>query len=269
MDKLPLLFGTLALGFGLAAQNPPAQPHLEQGVVDSLSPNVPDDPDLAKVIAPLAAEIHASFGRIIGYAPVELANGWPQGLSPLGFLLADGMRQEAARAVGGEVRCAFTNSGGIRRNIPAGPVSIGSLYEALPFDNELVVAEYTGAEVVAIVKEGIQGKGGEPSSGVRVSVTGNAGQPTVSITWSDGTPIRSTDLFRVATTDYLLANGDRTPTLKLGRHVILTSKPVRQILIDTCERLTKAGKPILAPEGDRYLFSPDIAKAIQARTLKF
>ena len=269
MDKLPLVFGILALGLGLAARSPSAQPRLEQGVVDILSPSVPDDPDLAKVIAPLAAEIHASFGRIIGYAPVELPNGWPRGLSPLGFLLADVMREEAARTAGGEVRCAFTNSGGIRRNIPAGPVSIGSIYEALPFDNELVVAEYTGAEVITIVKEGIQGKGGEPSSGLRVSVTGTAGQPTVSITWSDGTPIRPTDLYRVATTDYLLANGDRTPTLKLGRHGILTSIPVRQILIDACERLTKAGKPILAPEGDRYFFSSDISKAIQARTLKF
>jgi len=245
MNKLHLLFGTLALGFGLAAQGPAPQPSLERGVVDALSPGIPDDPDLAKAIAPYAAEIHTSFGRVIGFAPVELPNGWPQGLSPLGFLLADGMREEAARAIGGEVRCAFTNSGGIRRGIPAGPVSIGSIYEALPFDNELVVAEYTGAEVVAIVKEGIQAKGGEPGSGVRVSVTGNPEQPKVSITWSDGAPIQASGTFRVATTDYLLANGDRTPTLKRGRHVILTSKPVRQILIDACERLHRGPQHVV------------------------
>jgi 2',3'-cyclic-nucleotide 2'-phosphodiesterase (5'-nucleotidase family) len=90
-----------------------------------------------------------------------------------------------------------------------------------------------------------------------------------SITWSDGTPIDPNGLYRVATTDYLLANGDSTPTLKRGRHVVLTSKAVRQMVIDDFERLNRAGKPILAPEGDRYLFSPEISEAIKAKTLKF
>jgi len=187
----------------------------------------------------------------------------------LGSLIAEVMRREATLTVGGDVRCAFTNSGSIRRNIPAGPVPIEIIYEALPFDNELVVAEYTGAEVVAIVEEAIVHKGGEPCSGVQVSVSGSAGHPEASITWSDGTPIDPAAVYRVATTDYLLANGDSTPTLKRGRRVLLTSKPVRQLVIDSFERLNRAGKPIRAPEGDRYLFSPEISEAIKARTLRF
>jgi len=269
LNKLSLLLGTGALALGLSAPGLTAPPRVQQGVVDPVAANVPDDPELAKVIAPFAAEIQASFGRVIGYAPVELAKGWPQGLSPLGSLVAEVMRREAVRTVGGEVRCAFTNSGSIRRNIPAGPVPIEIIFEAFPFENELVVAEYTGAEVVAIVEEGILHKGGEPSSGVQASVSGSAAHPVASITWSDGTPIDPNGLYRVATTDYLLANGDSTPTLKRGRHVVLTSKAVRQMVIDDFASLGRAGKPILAPEGDRYLFSPEISEAIKAKTLKF
>jgi 2',3'-cyclic-nucleotide 2'-phosphodiesterase (5'-nucleotidase family) len=269
LNKLSQLLGTCALALGLSAPGQTAPPRVQQGVVDPVAADVPEDPELAKVIAPFAAGIQASFGRVIGYAPVELAKGWPQGLSPLGSLVAEVMRREAARTVGGEVRCAFTNSGSIRRNIPAGPVPIEIIFEALPFENELVVAEYTGAEVVAIVEEGILHKGGEPSSGVQVSVSGAAGHPVASITWSDGTPIDPKGLYRVATTDYLLANGDSTPTLKRGRHVVLTSKAVRQMVIDDFERLNRAGKPIRAPQGDRYLFSPEISEAIKAKTLKF
>ena len=264
MKKLGLLCGfTLALA--LAAQ----APRLEQGVNDPISAGVPDDPDLAKAIAPFAAEIHASFGRVIGNAPDGMDRGGTRGEFPLGFLLADIMRAGAAAMVGEEVRAAFTNNGGIRRNLPAGPVHVGDLYEVMPFDNELVVAEYTGAEVVAIIKEAIRRKGGEPVSGVRASVTGSPEHPLVAITWSDGTAIDPAGRFRVATTDYLLANGDATPTLKRGRRVVLTSKPVRQMVIEHCERLGKAGQPILAPEGDRYIFSPDIVRAIKARTFHF
>lgn len=267
--RLSLLLGTCALALGLSVPGLTAPSRVRQGVVDPVSAGIPEDPELARAIAPFAAAIQASFGRVVGFAPVELAKGWPQGLSPLGSLIAEVMRREAARSIGSGVRCAFTNSGGIRRNIPAGPVPIEIIYEALPFDNELVVAEYTGAEVVAIVEEGILHKGGEPSSGVQVSVSGTARHPEASITWSDGAPIDPAGVYWVATTDYLLANGDGTPTLRRGRRAVLTSKAVRQLVIDAFEQLTGAGQPIRAPEGDRYRFSPEIAAAIKARTLEF
>jgi len=267
MRAVRLLSG-FVLGLVLAGQVPPAA-RLEQGLNAPVAASVPDDPELAKAIAPLAAELHASFGRVIADAPRGMARGGTAGEFPLGFLLADVMREQAAAAVGEQVRIAFTNAGGIRRDLPAGPVHVGDLYEVMPFDNELVVAEYTGAEVLAIVKEAIQRKGGEPVSGLRASVTGDPRHPQVAITLGDGSAIDPAAVYLAATTDYLLANGDATPTLKAGRHVVLTSKPVRQLLIDYCAARGRQGKPILAPEGGRYHFSPDIVRAIQARTFHF
>jgi len=267
MRAVRLLSG-FVLGLALAGQVPPAA-RLEHGGYAPVAASVADDPDLAKAIAPLAAELRASFGRVIADAPMGMERGGTHGEFPLGFLLADVMRAGAAAAVGEEVRIAFTNAGGIRRDLPAGPVHVGDLYEVMPFDNELVVAEYTGAEVLAIVREAILRKGGEPISGLRASVTGDPRHPQVAITLSDGGAIDPAGMYRAATTDYLLANGDATPTLKLGRHVVLTSKPVRQLLIDYCEALGKDGRPILAPGDERYHFSPDIVRAIQARTFHF
>ena len=263
-----LLFGSWALGLALVAQAPLVAPHLDQAVSGAVGAAVPDDPALAKVIAPLAVEIHTAFGRVLANAPRGLVKGGP-GDSPLGCFLADVMREGAAKAVGAEVRFAFTNSGGLRRNIPAGEVRLQDIFEVLPFDNELVVAEYTGAEVIAIVKEGILKRGGEPCSGIKASVTGTPAQPMVVITWSDGKAIDPAATYRAATTDYLLASGDATPTLKVGRHPYLTGVPVRQLVIDTCERQGKAGQPLLPPEGGRYTFSPDIAEALKAKTFKF
>ncbi len=266
---MPLLFGSWALALTLAAQPPMGAPHLDQGASNPVTAAVPDDAELAKVIAPLAAEIHNSFGRVIGNVPKGIGKGAGLGDHPLGFFLADVMREGAAKSLGVEVRFAFTNSGGLRRNIPPGELHVQDIYEVLPFDNELVVAEYTGAQVLAIVKEGILKRGGEPSSGIKASVTGTPEHPVVAITWSDGSPIDPAATYRAATTDYLLANGDSTPTIKLGVHVVLTGVPVRQLVIESCERTGKLGKPIAAPEGLRYVYSPEISEALKAKTLSF
>jgi 2',3'-cyclic-nucleotide 2'-phosphodiesterase (5'-nucleotidase family) len=260
-----VLFGSAMLALTLAAQ----APRLELGGNDPITAATPDDPELARVIAPLAAEIRASYGRVIAQAPDGLVRRAEPGEFPLGFLLADAMRAAAAAAIGREVPLALTNSGGLRRDLPVGPVHVGDLYEVMPFDNELVVAEYTGAEVLAIVREGIQRRGGEPVAGVRVTAVGPLDAPRVTLAWPEGTAIDLAASYRLATSDYLLANGDATPTLKRGRNVVLTSIPVRQALIDWCETRGKAGRPIEAPEGGRYRFTPDLAGAIRARYYRY
>src|SRR5208283_3752470 len=102
-----------------------------------------------------------------------------------------------------------------------------------------------------------------------MALTGTPRQPALAVTWEDGSRIDPAATFRVATSDYLLANGDATPSLKKGRNAILTSIPVRQLLIDWCAARGEAGEPIRAPEGGRYSFSPGIAAAIQARTFHY
>jgi 2',3'-cyclic-nucleotide 2'-phosphodiesterase (5'-nucleotidase family) len=256
-----VLFGSATLALALAAQ----APRLERGANAPITAAIPDDPELARVIAPLAAELRASYGRVIAQAPNGLVRRLEPGEFPVGSLLADTMRAAAATALGGEVRLALTNSGGLRRDLPVGPVHIGDLYEVMPFDNELVVAEYTGAEVLAILREGIQHRGGEPVSGVRVTAVGPLDAPRITVAWPDGTAIDPAASYWLATSDYLLANGDATPTLKQGRNVVLTSIPLRQVLIDWCESRGKAGRPIEAPQGGRYRFSPELATAIRAR----
>ncbi len=262
-----MILGTWALGLALVAQTP--APRMDLAVANPVGPAVPDDAEVARYLAPLSEKIHASFGRVLGVSPNGIGKSRVAGDNPLGFFLADVMREGATKVAKAQVRFAFTNTGGLRRNINPGEVKVQDIYEVLPFDNELVIAEYTGAELIQIIKEGIQRRGGEPFSGARASVTGTPDHPVVSITWSDGTPIDPAATVLVATTDYLLANGDGTPTLKNGRNVQLTGQPVRQLVIDVCERLGRERKPIQPEAGARYVYSPEIAAAIKASTFKF
>ncbi len=50
---------------------------------------------------------------------------------------------------------AIQNAGGVRIDIPAGPISIGDAYTLLPFSNTLLEIDMTGAEVVSTLEDAL------------------------------------------------------------------------------------------------------------------
>lgn len=254
----------LSVGMALAAQG---APKLDGGRPIPVIDNLQDDAEVAKVIAPLSLELKSSFGKELVLAPQGLFRGRGGEENLLGYWVADLMRERAQQIVGAPVRFAITNSGGLRGNIRPGVVKIADVYEVMPFENELVVAEYTGAEVLQIVKDGILRRAGEPCSGVQAKVIGTPEKPQFVITWSDGSPINPEERVKVALTDYLLSSGDSISTLRKGRLPITTGIPLRELLIDACARLGKLKAPLLPPSGKRFVFTPEIYQALREKKL--
>ena len=245
-----------------------AQPPAVKAEVIPITETIPDDPEVQKVIAPLAEEIRASFGQPLVQAPQGVLRGRRGEENPLGYWVSDVMRRAAQPLVGAPVRFAITNAGGLRANLRPGQIKVGDIFELMPFENELVVIELTGAEVIQVVKEGLLRRGGEPCSGVKVKVEGTPQQATLSVTWEDGSPIDPAAVVKVATSDYLYGGGDSIPTLKKGRHPFTTGITLRQMLLDECAALGKAGKDLLSPATGRYTVPVPILEAIRDKTLK-
>lgn len=256
----------LAFGVALAAQN---APRFDRALPIPVIDAIPDDEAVAKVIAPLSLEIGASFGKELVMAPQGLFRGRGAEENLLGYWVADLMRERAQQFVGAPVRFAITNSGGLRGNIRVGAVKISDIYEVMPFENELVVAEYTGAEILQIVKEGILRRAGEPCSGVLAKMLGTLEKPEFIITWSDGSPIDPQETVKVALTDYLLSSGDTISGLQRGRRPVTTGIPLRDLLIDACAQLGKLKTPLLPPPGKRFVFTPEIYQAIRDKKLSW
>lgn len=252
------------LGLTLAAQN---TPQLQRGQPVPVTDVIAEDPAVAKVIAPLSAELRASFGKELVVAPQGLFRGRGGEENLLGYWVADLMRERAQQIVGAPVPFAITNSGGLRGNIRPGMVKIADIYEVMPFENELVVAEYTGAEILQIVKDGIYRRMGEPCSGIKAEVTGTVEKPEFTIRWSDGTPIDPQAMVKVALTDYLLSSGDGMSALQKGRRPITTGIPLRDLLLDGCARLGTLKTPLLPPAAQRFVFTPEIRQAIRDKKL--
>ncbi|QIK38769.1 hypothetical protein GWK36_13130 [Caldichromatium japonicum] len=56
-----------------------------------------------------------------------------------------------------EADVAILNVGGVRSDLPAGPISRATLYRLLPFPDTLVVLKLSGAELQATLEEAIAG----------------------------------------------------------------------------------------------------------------
>jgi 2',3'-cyclic-nucleotide 2'-phosphodiesterase (5'-nucleotidase family) len=229
---------------------------------------IPEDAAIQKVIAPLAAEIKATFDLPLVLTPQGVFRGRRGEENLLGYWVADVMRQAAQNVIGSPVRFAVTNAGGLRSNLRPGQLKVGDIFELMPFENELVVVELTGAELIQVVKEGIVRRGGEPCSGVKAVVTGTPDAGTYTLTWEDGSPIDPKATIKVATSDYLYGGGDSIPTLKQGRKPFTTGVTLRQMLLDECAALAKAKKDLVAPLPGRYVIPTPIQEAIRDKKFK-
>ena len=251
------------LTLGLAAQTP-----VRKAEVIPLAATIPEDEAIQKVIAPLAAEIKATFDLPLVPAPQGVFRGRRGEENLLGYWVADVMRKAAQGVIGSPVRLAITNAGGLRANLRPGQLKVGDIFELMPFENELVVIELTGAEVIQVVKEGIVRRGGEPCSGVKTLVGGTPEAVTFTITWEDGSPIDPAATVKVATSDYLYGGGDSIPTLKKGRKPFTTGLTLRQMLLDECASLAKAKQDLLPPAPGRTSIPVPILEAIRDKKLK-
>jgi 2',3'-cyclic-nucleotide 2'-phosphodiesterase (5'-nucleotidase family) len=162
------------------------------------APVTPDEAVARIVQGPLAAA-RAVEQRPLGVVVERAVRTRYQEESALTNLVADRMR---AAAPGADV--ALMNSGGVRADLPAGPLDYGHLYAALPFDNRLVTVQMRGAALRAVLRDNARADDGTLGvSGARVAVTCAGAAMEVRVTRDDGRAIGDDEALTVATNDYL------------------------------------------------------------------
>jgi 2',3'-cyclic-nucleotide 2'-phosphodiesterase/3'-nucleotidase len=99
----------------------------------------------------LVNEINEVKNEVIGEADEALTR------QQLGQFAVDEMLR-FAQTVKEDVVASFHNSGGVRATIDAGEVTYGELYKAFPFDNELMIVEVTGTQLLWWLSAGLYQK---------------------------------------------------------------------------------------------------------------
>lgn len=94
------------------------------------------------LLRPYRDSLNKNMNEVIGYAAGDFIKEKPSG--SLGNLVVDAM-YDKAKQVNENTTNAICNFGGIRiPEIKKGPISVGKIFELLPFENELVIVEVDG-----------------------------------------------------------------------------------------------------------------------------
>ncbi len=170
-----------------------------------ISDSLESDPDMEALVAPYRADMEDEVQRVIAHAPTELTEGNPEG--ELGNLAADAMLHYACELSEDHVDMALTNNGGLRIPIGPGAITVGTVYELMPFENRMVVLTLTGEQLQRLVHQLVEMEG-EPIAGF--SFAYHAASREVEEIRIDGEPIEPSASYRLVTSDYLADGGGPT-----------------------------------------------------------
>ncbi len=204
---------------------------------------VAPDPSLLPVLADALARADTLRARPLGPRLRSAFVARHRGENPLGNLLTDLMLR--ARP-GADV--ALLNGGGLRADLPAGPLRYGALYEAFPFDNRFATVPLRAEQLAALLARGLTGQGTFLSlAGLRAEAR-CVGDTAVVTLHRKGRKLPPGTPLTVLMSDFLATGGDRL-LASLGEPtpapiVIEDEPPLREAL---AEQLRGLGDIELAP----------------------
>lgn len=197
--------------------------------------------NLEGMIAPYRDSMNKEMGSVIGYIEAEMPRKQPE--STLTHWMGDLTYSAGKKYSGKNLDFAVLNYGGIRVSYVAeGAITVGKVFEIMPFDNFLSVLTLTGKQVQMLFDKVADKNGGWPvSEQVYVELEGDK---AVNIR-INGENLQADKMYMIATTSFLADGGDGLDFLKkLPR----TDYPVfiRDIIIGDIKSKNARGEKISA-----------------------
>lgn len=139
---------------------------------------------------------------------------------------------------------ALTNGGGLRADLPAGELTYGHLFEAMPFDNRFALVDLTGKQLGRLIAGNLQrGAGIFSWGGLTAKAQCKDGKLDLAVTVG-GKPVVDDKTYHLVTSDFLASGGDGAlGKLKLPAGAI---KPTDTIIREAIAELLRKRKGTLA-----------------------
>ncbi|MBI6545565.1 MAG: bifunctional metallophosphatase/5'-nucleotidase [Cyanobacteria bacterium NC_groundwater_1444_Ag_S-0.65um_54_12] len=173
----------------------------QDGYLIPVMGDTPEEPAVAKLVESYDVQIRAKMAAIIGQAPRGLS--WEAKYEhdcELGNWATDAMRKRTGTEI------AILNSGGLRAPLNAGPIKVGDIYAAFPFENRLVRLVMSGQLICDLLNHVTARQAGMLQvSGLSWRIVG---EKAVDI-MVGSEPINPERSYSVTTIDYLAQGNDR------------------------------------------------------------
>ena len=197
-------------------------------------------------------------GKRVGRLAVGLSRKASEaGESSLGSVVADA-HLAVTRKSGAAI--AFTNSGGLRADLPAGDVTYAQAFAAQPFGNTLVTFTITGGQLTTVLEQqwlGSRPKILQPSANVSYAWSASAAPGSRVVPGSlkvDGRPLAPDTRVRLTVNSFLAAGGDGFTVFAKGTDRVV-GPPDLEALVEYL-RPTLDGAALAKPTGPRITQSP-------------
>lgn len=200
-------------------------------------------------IAPYREQLSESMDKIIGNARMQLSEKEVESL--LGNFVADAILEQSRLHYFGDIHLSVINNGGLRAPIPAGPVTVASIYELMPFENILYIVEMDGSLTQQLFNKLARDK----RLAVSNSVVVIREDKPIKI-FIDGEPFKSDQKYVLAVSDYLANGGGGMEFLKQAKVLEKIDIKIRDLIIDQIKLLGSNGVPIEAEIEGRVMLVP-------------
>lgn len=184
------------------------------------------DSTLVAQLQPYKEAVSQMLATQIGTSPHD----YPRSQTGLLNLMSDFVRMAGTDICGKPVDLAIMNKGGLRTDLPKGPITKGGIIDIAPFDNSIVVIDISGADLL----DNFAIMAAQHGNGVSANVKALFDPQTCELNsvTIDNRPIDPKRTYRLATIDYLAAGNDYMTPLQKGTLVAKSPKILNATLID-------------------------------------
>ncbi len=190
--------------------------------------------ELEQLIAPYNDGLASKMARVLNTSDQAMVKNRPEGL--LSNFCADLIFEEVTELKGFEADFCLLNHGGLRSALPQGEITVEDIFQLMPFDNEAVVLELSGENVLKIASY-FSTSGGEPISQATVDLS----ESTIKI---KGEFVDINATYKVITSDYLANGGDKMTFFNAPISVKKTGLKIRDLIIEYIEEEFQEGNTL-------------------------
>jgi len=202
------------------------------------------DSSAYKLIVPYKQGMEREMNRVLVRSSAALTR--QEGESTLGNFCCDAALFDAKRMLGPDslkIDAVVFNKGGLRNSLPQGDITLGNIYELMPFDNELVLLKMNAVQFADMLDK-IAQMGGGPVSGIKMHIEQNKATGII----VNNKPYDPSMLYVVLTSDYLANGGDKYTFFANPLERTSLGIKLRDAMIHYCTDISKRGdtlKPYL------------------------
>jgi len=195
----------------------------------SINNELKNDEAFVNVIEPYKQKLDKEMNQKISHTSVDLTKQGDN--SNLGNLLADytfeGADAWTKKNLNKNVDAALINIGGIRTTIGKGDILLKSVFEVMPFENEVIIVKMKGLDLQGLFDYYAKTQVNNPVSHLYIET--NNGQLTKS--QINGQSVNPSQDYYIATSDYLALGGDNMKFFSKGES-ISTGIKLRDLFIE-------------------------------------